>query len=436
MRVAALALIVACALGCKVEFSDVAARFVVGDATWFEAEQTLFIFYEVQAEQGLSDASVVEVRFTTDDGVVDWTPVSDFESVHTHLAVDCGATSRCGSQSIRVAREPRDVRLRMRYHRDGALSLDATTRLNIVNAGPAFSHRSLLVYGVFTEDNKAVQWRARHHFPALRNEEVERLGLRRYFAIDDMAYGQLGDGIDTDANPYLYATDCEGSTPLEWQPVSTEERAIFSPETLPDAASALPVVCARSTVRDATGTFSTGAVARKNPEVRPAFPVLRSPVEDATPIKYVIATCDRTISTPHLKMQRQRLLIDDDVEPFCIDGLSTEMLIDQLVARIREDVERVRAEGHDMVLVMALHHDQRPLRETIEAALEEALSTELGRSTPRVVGAFVLDSYAYSITNGTVGATTIWCPASVSLTPPDEAILATAASLGCTLPPV
>ena len=49
----------------KVPIVDVGARFVIAEATWFEAEETLFVFYRVNADQGLSDASQIEVSFLT-----------------------------------------------------------------------------------------------------------------------------------------------------------------------------------------------------------------------------------------------------------------------------------------------------------------------------------------------------------------------------------
>ena len=59
------------ASGCKVPISGVDARFRIADASWFEDEQTLFVFYDVEAAQGISEDSVLEIRYETDDGAVD-----------------------------------------------------------------------------------------------------------------------------------------------------------------------------------------------------------------------------------------------------------------------------------------------------------------------------------------------------------------------------
>lgn len=412
----ALVAFAAAAPGCKVGLTDIAAAFSTADAAWFAEEETLFVFYEVAAQQGLGVETVVELTYTTDDGIVDWTAIDALPKVHTHLPVDCGPDTRCGSTSLHVPQEPRDVRLRLRYHRDGALTLDPETRLNIVGRGPAHSHRSLLVYGVFDADNRAIQWRARHRFPTLRNEEVEHLGLRRRFVIE--AIGHAPASPDPGENPYLYGADCPGRAPLDWSAVETEARAVFSPEDLPVEAFDAAIACARSTVFDPTGPFEATAIARKNPEVGPAFPLLRSPVREATPIKYLLAICDRTISATHRTMQRQRLLMSG-VEPVCIDDLAEPEMADALVAelraRFRRDLETVRAGGRDMILALALHHDDRALSATIERAIEPLLTAERARNTPRLAGAFVFDSYAYEVTDADVGAAAIWCPSTVDL---------------------
>lgn len=397
--------------GCKVPFTDIGGVFVLADATWFAEEETLFIFYEIQADQGLGPEAQIEVQFITDDGVIEWTPLSAFEMVHTHVPVDCGVNLLCGSASIHVPREPRAMQLQLRYHPDSALSREAPVRYNVVGPGPAHTHRSLLIYGVFTEDNRSVQWRARHRFPTVRNQEVERLGLRRTFRVADRRL--LASAPWLNANPYRYGGTCPDSgDPVEDAPVETDERAIFDPLELPDAALTLPGVCARSTVTDATGEFTTFATARKNPEVRPAFPALRSPIRDAVRIPYVLAFCDRTISRPHLQMQRQRLLANG-VTPICLDDWVAGDLSGELITRLRDDVDQVRAGGDDMVITLVLHHDERRLRTEIEAALAAVLEAEEARNSPRLAGAFVFDSYAHTVADAVVGRTTVWCPAQI-----------------------
>jgi hypothetical protein len=95
----------------KVPIFDVAAGFSLADAARFAAEETLFVFYEVQAEQGIGEPSIIEITYVTDTEVVDWTLLSSLETVHTHLPVDCGVNALCGSTSIHVPDEPRRRRL-------------------------------------------------------------------------------------------------------------------------------------------------------------------------------------------------------------------------------------------------------------------------------------------------------------------------------------
>jgi len=410
--------------GCKVPLSDINAAFSIADAAWFAEEETLFVFYEVEAEQGLGPASRIEIRYTTDNGVVDWTPLTEFAFVHPHLPIDCGVRQRCGSASLHVPLRPRNVGIRLRYHRDGDLSLDAETVFNIVGQGPPHTHRSLLVYGVFDGTNRAVQWRARHRFPTIRNEDAQRLGLRRRFTINDQRYGS-GDLGSADDNPYAYGVTCPSAfspfTPfasLDMATVDTEDRAVFNPDDLPDMASEASEVCAEATVYGPNDPFLTGALARKNPEVRPAFPLLRSPVRDALPLKYLLSVCNRTLSEDHLEMQTQRLLMSD-ATPICIDDAMDGAFIDTLSARIRDDIEAARAQGRDMVLVLALHHDSMEFGGQIEGLLDGLLGPERLRTTPRVAGAFVLDSFIYTVTQEQAARTVIWCPTELPLDLPD-----------------
>ncbi len=398
-----------CLGGCKVPISDVAASFRIADTVWFAEEETLFVFYEVSAEQGLGEETVLEIRYSSDDGPMPWTELATLSMVHTHLFVDCGLEGRCGSASLHVPKEPRAVELRLRYHRDGELALVADTVYNVVGLGPAHSHRSLLVYGVFDEANRAVQWRARHQFPTIRNEEAQRLGLRRRFRVERQRYGPGPAAVAS--NPYGYGEACGGDlVDFDEPPLETEARAVFNTGDLPPAASTAAALCARATVHDPTGPFATVALARKNPEVRPAFPVLRSPIRDATPIQYLLTVCTREISAEHLAMQRQRLLLGD-LAPLCIDGWDAARVQRELTVRLKADIERVRAGGKDMVLALALHHDSTTLGPAVEAALAEVLAPERDRSTPRVAGAFLLDSYAYTVADSVVGQTALWCPA-------------------------
>ncbi len=394
---------------------DIDAGFVLADAVWFEEEETLFIFYEVEAEQGLRPESQVEITWTTDDGVQAWAPVASFTPVHTHLPVDCGYKAICGSTSIPMLLRPRDIGVRLRYHRDGETFLDTSVGFFAVGPGPAHVSRSLLVYGVFAEGNGGVQWRARHQFPNLRNMEVEALGLRRLFRVTDPGYG---DAVaPPDGNPYAYGYDvaCAAmNVALGWAPLETSDRAIFDPNVMPFAASDAPVVCARATVTDATaaGTFDAVAIARKNPEVRAAFPALRSPIRQNTHLGFFLEPCNDTISQDHRDMQEQRLLLSD-APVICTDAWETPGFADQLAARIQTEVDAERVAGNDMVITMALHHDDpgAAFAGVIEDALDQVLVGESLASSPHVSGAFLLDSYGYAIVDSDLKHLALWCPA-------------------------
>ena len=158
--------------GCKVPLTNINAVFTIADVSYFQEEETLFVFYDLEAEQGIGSESIIEIQYTTDDGVRTWTDVALIDAVHTHEDVDCGFGRLCGSTSIHVPLEPRDVSLRLRYHRDGELSLNPFTVYNFIGPGPVHLNRSALVYGVFDAANTGIQWRLRHRFPTIRAAAV------------------------------------------------------------------------------------------------------------------------------------------------------------------------------------------------------------------------------------------------------------------------
>lgn len=395
--------------GCvKVPIDDIQAGFALADATWFAEESTLFFFYDVTAQQGISTESVLEITYRTDDRVQDWVGIDTLDFVHPHEPVDCGFGRLCGSLSLQVDLPPRDVGLRLRYHREGEVFLTSDVVYNAIGRGPAHTNRSFVVYGVFTEDNRGLQWRGRHRFPTLRNEQVQNLGLRRPFRIEAPGYG--ASVLATDANPYGYATGCPADfVPTGLSPVETQARAVFHPDDLTLDASEAPIVCARAIVEEARAPFVTTAIAQKNPEVDIAFPVLRSPVQSATPITFYLAPCERTISADHDEMQRQRIQYGSG-PAYCADDWQNASFVSELVRDFRAEIERVRPEGEDMVLVVGLHRDEPGIAEKLEEAMALVLPPERERSSPRVVGGFVFDSQIRDVAPP-LDRLLLWCPA-------------------------
>src|SRR5689334_11688789 len=109
MKGAAFIVIAFAALcGCeKVPLTSINAQYQVADVVWFEAEQTLFVFYRVEADQGIEPVSVMELSYRTEEEALDWTVLQSITPIHTHLAIDCGPRARCGSWSLKMAHEPR-----------------------------------------------------------------------------------------------------------------------------------------------------------------------------------------------------------------------------------------------------------------------------------------------------------------------------------------
>ncbi len=412
--VSTLASIVACDafFPPKVSLSNVNAGFVVAEATWFEDEQTLFFFYRVNSEQGLSDASQIEVSWLTDETEAEFVPLSSLTMVHEHVPVDCGTYALCGSASVRVRLPPRNMQMQLRYHKDGSFTLPANVNAQNIATGPAHTNRSAIVYGVFDELNAAVQWRLRHQFPGVRNEDAQALGLRRRFSVDDMGYGNL-ELIDDNPYSYGFSTSCPSMTSLDFAAIDTNERAAFVEQDLPLDASTRSIVCGTSTVTDALGSFSTPAIARKNPQVAPAFGALQTPVRDVTTIGYFLQTCSNIVSDIHRNMQLQRTQLSED-DVVCIDDFASASFVARLSERFQQDIDALRVDGNDMLLVIGLQRpDSSPAAAAaVEEALEIVVRDEADKATPRLAGAFVFDSAGRSATTPAVANNVLWCPSS------------------------
>ena len=398
----------------KVRLLPIAPVFSQADAVWFAAEQTLFVFYRVDAQQGLTGLSRVQLSYTTDDEDVDFTDIDVFPTVHTHIPIDCGTQALCGSTSIRVAAEPRNVELRLLYNPEGVANERASNLVyNVVGAGPAPNSRSFVVYGVFADGNELVQWRGRHQFPTVRNARATNLGLRRDFTVRDQRTGAVPS--PPIGNPYGYAIPCpEGFEATGFPELTTNERAIFNSDRLPVQAGAASGVCAEVSVRDGTGSFTSSAYARKNPEVRNAFPELRSPIREATVLPFFIGPCTRTISEEHEEMQRQRLQMEN-VPTYCSDEAASPGFRFQLAVDFVDAIQAARPAGNDMVLVIAVHQDDPNVAAAVEQALSDVLPRERHRSSPRAVGAFVFDSQSRTLSRPGVDKTVLWCPSVIPL---------------------
>ncbi|MDP2345295.1 MAG: hypothetical protein Q8O67_30405 [Deltaproteobacteria bacterium] len=406
----------------KVPIVDVGAFFAIADTTWFEDEQTLFIFYRVDSDQGLSDRSQIELAFRTDDVDQGFAEIETFENIHPHVVADCGLHTICGSWSVKVELPPRDVRLRLRYHEDGPLTLDADVDAHVTGTGPAFTQRSAIVYGVFDEANQRLQWRLRHQFPAIRNEDAQALGLRRSFTINDPAHGTVSLDVEAQllGDPYGYALPslCPADfTPLGFAEVSTTDRAVFAAEVMPElTASASGDVCAAATVVDALGPFTAPALARKNPEVAPAFPALQSPIAVSTQLPFMLETCGDIVSETHRVMQLQRMRLSE-ADVVCIDDFATLGFSDRLARRFQDRINAERDAGdatlRDMVLVIGLNRadSNDAVSIAVEAALAQVVDEENGKSSPRLSGAMVFDSEGYAPRSAAVARLVLWCPA-------------------------
>ncbi len=403
----------------RVPIQDVGAQFVLADVTWFEDEQTVFVFYEVHANQGLSEFSQVEIRWNTDEERQDWIWLEELDPIHTHLEANCGPETMCGSYSFHVELQPRNVDLQLRYHRDGELALAAVTTFSVMLSGLPDDSRSAVVYGVFDRENQHIQWRLRHQFPNIRNEHAQMLGLRRRFIVDDIGYGTISGVPDIFlTNPYGYGL-LGNSCPPDFSPhdgelIDTEVRAVFDEVPLPIDSATAAQACGIATVWDATGTFDTMALAQKNPETRNAFAEITTPIDENEAVPFFFEICGDPRSDLHRAMQLQRLFLTED-DVICIDDFNSELFPSRIANLMSEAIDETRTKGHDMVLKIAVSRpDNVDVARQIERAIGLVLSQEIEASTPRLSGAFVFDTFGHVITTEGVARYTLWCPSSFS----------------------
>lgn len=397
--------------------------FQLAEGSWFADEQTLFVFYELSIAKGHSPLSQVEVRWTTDSGTEPWKPLSAIENVHPHVEASCSpGITHCGSVSPRVQLRPRDLELRFRYHPAGALTEDTIPALNLVDGGAGSPSRSAHIYGVFDSQNRFIQWRSRHNIPGLRNNQVTALGLRRWFRVTDFHIGDWPSALPNPANiavgnnPYLYGSlpSCD-SLATPWATESTVEttaRASFLSDRLPDSVAAAPMVCGAAEVIDGKGLYTAAAIARKNPDVEAPLTELRTPIAQAIPLCSVLKSCAAPANSVHLAMQQQRLLCTNLTE-ICLEnlaGLGDQTGLEQIFL---SQASGSRTPGQDSLFTVIVHHDDATgvLQNSVEKALGQVLTLERDRTTPRVVGAFVFDSWPHRMTDDEALLSTLWCPA-------------------------
>jgi len=142
--------------------------------------------------------------------------------------------------------------------------------------------------------------------------------------------------------------------------------------------------------------------------------------------------CQEFPDNEHRDMQLQRLfLVEDDV--LCVDDFRQAGFAGSLSTFFTERINALREEGEDMVLVLGLHRDTGivGLAERIEQALAPIVREEAEKSSPRLSGAFVFDSFSHQILDPDVARFVLWCPASLpgnDLSQIDNASLRTCAT--------
>jgi hypothetical protein len=99
----------------------------------------------------------------------------------------------------------------------------------------------------------------------------------------------------------------------------------------------------------------------------------------------------------------------------CTDDWQQPGFVGDLVTLFRDAVEAARPAGRDLVLVLGLHQDESGLSEVVEEALAQVVPGERERSSPRLAGAFVLDSTIRGLSDPDLAPVTLWCPSTIPL---------------------
>jgi hypothetical protein len=111
-------------------------------------------------------------------------------------------------------------------------------------------------------------------------------------------------------------------------------------------------------------------------------------------------------------MQEQRLFLSE-APVICIESWQAPGFAASLATRLRGALDAARAGGQDMVLSLALHHDDETggLATVVGDALATVLTPERDKSTPRAAGAFIFDSYSRTVRRNDLRPLVLWCPA-------------------------
>jgi hypothetical protein len=197
--------------------------------------------------------------------------------------------------------------------------------------------------------------------------------------------------------------------------LETDARAIFSASPIDPALVTRQTVCADVDVTDATGTFTATALARRNPDVVPGFPFLRTPVTAARPLQFDLVTCNNVVEPAHLQMQQQRLL--HDTATICVDNVDEPGRQAALAARINATIDAERVVGDDLVLTVVLNREDADegVAVAVEAALQDVLAEERTKTSPRAVGAVVYDSASFEQRRPEAKPYLLWCPAAFGI---------------------
>lgn len=371
-------------------------------AYYYEAEETLFVFYSLQKPDNFKSDGILEWSDSRSGGAEEWHKLSAGNWVHSHRTESCDERLFCSSFSVSMKNQPYSIRLRYLYDEEGQDSNVFFIPVTIMKA----PRRSFLLFGSFAADQRSVIWEGRHQFPDLTQEGVARFGLTRNFEVKETYAMPLTLAPNT-LNPTLYDSveNCPGLRIDQAALNGSTAGPLWVPRLVPDDdTTPYSGVCATTVVATGKGPYEAVAFARKNPKVDPLPGKLNIHVGEAQPVNLVLVPCLTPEDGEYLGFQMQQMQMPGNTQRICWDSADFS-------ANWQSYLNRVLSEnpGVPKYLRIVWHHALEGKRRLVLEAALDGLLTQLYLSFPRLSGTFLYDSSLRATRNPELFRSTVWC---------------------------
>jgi hypothetical protein len=371
-------------------------------AYYYEAEETLFVFYSLQKPENFKPEGALEWSEFRRDQPDEWHDLAAGNWVHPHRTESCDERLFCSSFSVNLKNQPSLIRLRYRYDEAGQDS----DVFHIPVMSMKAPRRSFLLFGSFAADQRSVIWEGRHQFPDLTQEGVARFGLTRNFTVNETYALPLTLAPDA-LNPTLYGSvaSCPGLRLDQTGWSGSSAGPLWMPRLVPDEETTpYSGVCATTVVTSGQGPYEAVAFARKNPRVDPLPGKLNIRVGEAQPVNLVLVPCLTPEDSEYLGFQMQQMQMPANTQRICWDsadfGPSWQSYLNRVMSENPALPKYLRVVWH--------HALEGKKRLPLEGALDGLLA-QLYQSFPKLAGTFLYDSSLRATRNPELFRSTVWC---------------------------